>query len=47
MSLARLWHKQRKKDEALELLQGVYGWFKEGFDTADLIAAKEMIEELS
>jgi len=47
MSLARLWQKQGKKSEARELLDGIYGWFTEGFDTPDLIDAKALIAELS
>lgn len=34
--LARLWQKQGKRHDAYELLAPVYGWFTEGFDTADL-----------
>jgi predicted ATPase len=45
-SLSRLWQQQGKRDEARELLAGVYGWFTEGFDTADLQAAKTLLEEL-
>src|SRR5262249_53951376 len=36
MSLARLWQQQGKRTEAYELLAPIYGWFTEGFDTADL-----------
>jgi predicted ATPase len=36
MSLARLWQRQGKRNEAHKLLAEVYGWFTEGFDTADL-----------
>ena len=46
-SLSRLWQKQGKKDEARRMLAEIYGWFTEGFDTADLKKAKAMIEELS
>jgi predicted ATPase len=46
MSLSRLWQKQGKRAEARELLGGVYGWFTEGFDTADLQAAKTLLDEL-
>jgi len=46
MSLGRLWQRQRKKAEAEELLAEVYGWFTEGFDTADLKQAKALLEEL-
>jgi predicted ATPase len=47
MSLARLWQQQDKKTEAHELLSGIYGWFTEGFDTANLREAKALLHELS
>jgi predicted ATPase len=47
MSLSRLLQQQGKRDEARELLAPVYGWFTEGFDTADLREAKALLEELS
>jgi predicted ATPase len=46
MSLARLWHQQGKRAEAKALLAPIYGWFTEGFDTADLQEAKALMEEL-
>ena len=46
MSMARLWRDQGKRDEALELLAPVYGWFTEGFDTRDLKEAKALVEQL-
>ena len=46
MSLARLWQQQGKRAEACELLAPVYGWFTEGFDTADLQDAKALLEAL-
>ena len=46
-SLARLWQQQGKRDEAYELLAPVYGWFTEGFDTADLQEAKALLAELA
>ena len=46
-SLARLWQSQGKRDEARETLEPVYSWFTEGFDTADLIDAKALLNELS
>ena len=46
-SLARLWQQQGKRSEARELLAPVYGWFTEGFDTADLQEAKALLEELA
>ncbi len=45
--LARLWHSQGKTTEARDLLAPVYGWFTEGFDTADLKEAKALLDELS
>jgi predicted ATPase len=45
-SLSRLWKQQGKQDEARELLAPIYGWFTEGFDTADLQEAKLLLEEL-
>ena len=45
-SLARLWQGQRKHAEARELLEPVYYWFTEGFDTADLKEAKVLLDEL-
>src|SRR5207253_8202146 len=36
MSLSRLWQQQGKRVEARELLTPIYGWFTEGFETADL-----------
>jgi predicted ATPase len=47
MSLARLWQQQGKQAEAYELLAPVYGWFTEGFDTADLQEAKALLEALA
>jgi predicted ATPase len=46
MSLARLWQQQGKRAEAHALLAPVYGWFTEGFDTADLQEAKTLLDEL-
>ena len=46
-SLARLWQSQGKRDEARQLLEPVYSWFREGFDTADLIDAKVLLDELA
>jgi len=46
MSLSRLWQQQGKQAKARELLAPVYGWFTEGFDTADLQEAKALLEEL-
>ena len=46
MSLSRLWQRQGKRAEAYDLLAPVYGWFTEGFDTADLQEAKALLDEL-
>jgi predicted ATPase len=46
-SLGRLWQSQGKRQAAYDLLAPVYGWFTEGFDTADLIDAKALLDELS
>ena len=47
MSLCRLWQRQGKRDEAGKLLGEIYGWFTEGFDTADLKRAKLLLHELA
>jgi predicted ATPase len=47
MSLSRLWQQQGKGGEARDLLSPLYGWFTEGFKTADLQEAKALLEELS
>jgi predicted ATPase len=46
-SLARLWQQQGKRQEAHDLLAPVYGWFTEGFDTADLQEAKALLDALA
>jgi len=47
MSLARLLASQGRRDEARVMLAGIYNWFTEGFDTADLMDAKALLDELS
>jgi predicted ATPase len=47
MSLSRLWQQQGRCAEARELLAPIYGWFTEGFDTADLQEAKALLDEVS
>jgi predicted ATPase len=47
MSLSRLWQQQGKQAEAYALLAPVYGWFTEGFDTADLQEARALLDELT
>jgi class 3 adenylate cyclase/predicted ATPase len=46
MSLSRLWQQQGKREQARELLAPIYGWFTEGFDTADLQEAEALLAEL-
>jgi TOMM system kinase/cyclase fusion protein len=45
-SLSRLWQQQGKRAAAHALLAPIYGWFTEGFDTADLQEAKALLEAL-
>jgi tetratricopeptide (TPR) repeat protein len=47
MSLARLLTTQDGRDEARMMLAEIYGWFTEGFDTADLRDARALLDELS
>jgi predicted ATPase len=47
MSLSRLWQSQGKCTEAYSLLAPIYGWFTEGFDTADLQEAKALLIDLT
>ena len=47
MSLSRLWQQQGKRTEARQLLAPIYGWFTEGFDTADLQEAKALLAALA
>jgi len=47
MQLARLWQATGKITEAYRMLRKTYGWFSEGFDTPDLKAAKELLDQLS
>jgi predicted ATPase len=46
-SLSRLWQGQGREDEAKEILESVYRWFTEGFDTSDLQAARKLLEALA
>ena len=47
MSLARCWQRSGRGAEAHELVAAVYGKFTEGFGTADLTRARELIAELT
>lgn len=46
MSMARLWQTQGRIEEAFQVLEGVYSWFTEGFDTPDLNEARKLLEKL-
>jgi len=45
--LTRLLRDSGRGDEAHAMLAEIYGWFTEGFDTADLRDAKALLDELS
>jgi class 3 adenylate cyclase/tetratricopeptide (TPR) repeat protein len=45
-TLAKHWHDERKYLEAYSLLQPIYAWFVEGFDTTPLKDAKALLGEL-
>jgi DNA-binding winged helix-turn-helix (wHTH) protein/tetratricopeptide (TPR) repeat protein len=47
LSLAKLYHHQKKKKEAHQRLSHAYDRFKEGFETKDLLDAKELLDELT
>ena len=46
-SLARLLASQGRRDEARTMLTDIYNWFTEGFATADLKAAKTLLDHLA
>ena len=46
-SLSRLLRRQGKCEEARHMLAGIHSWFTEGFDTADLLDARTLLDELS
>jgi tetratricopeptide (TPR) repeat protein len=45
-SLSQLWWKRGKIEDAWQLLTEVYDWFTEGFETADLKAARQLLDEM-
>ena len=47
LSLSRLYRQQGKMEEARPMLAEIYGWFTEGFDTADLQEAEALLEVIS
>lgn len=46
ISLARLWRRQQRSEEAGSRLSGLYNWFTEGFETADLRTARLLLARL-
>jgi adenylate cyclase len=42
-----LWQRQGKREEAQQVLGDIYGWFTEGFDTADLQEAQALLDALA
>ena len=47
MSLARLWQRQGRHEEARDALSAVYGTYTEGFTTPDLLDAAALLETLT
>jgi len=47
LTLARMLVERKARHEAIDLLMPIYGWFTEGFDTADLKEAKALLAELA
>ncbi len=47
VSLGRLWRSLGRAGEARQLVSGVYGWFSEGAELPDLVAARQLLDELS
>ena len=47
ISMSRMWLDAGRIDDARALLAPIYGWFTEGFDTADLKDAKALLKQLS
>ena len=46
LSLSELWQTQNRGEDAYNLLKPIYRWFSEGFDTKDLVHAKNLLREL-
>ena len=47
MCLAQLWRGSGRTGEARKLLEPIHGWFTEGLETADLVAARSLLDELA
>ena len=45
-NLADLWCKQDRHSDARELLAPIHGWFTEGADSPDLVAARTLLGEI-
>jgi predicted ATPase len=46
-SLCRLWQQQGRTATARQILEKIYSWFTEGFDTPDLKEARALLEALT
>ncbi len=46
ISLAHMLCDTGRREDARAMLAEIYGWFTEGFDTADLVSAKVLLDEL-
>ena len=46
MSLRHLWQKQGKRAQSRQIFEEIYSWFTEGFETADLLEAKTLLDEI-
>jgi hypothetical protein len=46
MSLSRIWSTGNRREDALQLLRPIYGKFTEGLETADLRAARLLLDDL-
>jgi hypothetical protein len=47
MSLARLWQRQGRRDEAHSALAAVFDTYTEGFTTPDLVDAAALLQALT
>ena len=47
MSLGRVLHAEGRYNEAQGLLAPIYTWFTEGLDTADLLQAKALLDQVN
>ena len=47
LSLARLYRENGENTQARDVLEPIYTWFTEGFDTRDLLETKTLLEQLA